>query len=212
MNLKERVKELEPWRHNIDLGPFTTFDVAKAQGPNKKIGHPKPRWDYVKQWIPYGDGKTALDIGCNAGRISFELEKIGWEVTGIDNGHDKKHGIGAPLKQAQLCKEVLDSEVKFVKADVMDFLPKNFDLVFALAVLYHVRDDEIEEPGVERSSFEKSVVDKMISSANKELIIETKYREWLRDYLEEKGVEVIANKVPEETPEGSRHVVVGNLR
>lgn len=205
MNLREKVRGLEPWRHNIDLGPFTTFEVARSRGPNKDIHHPKPRWNYVKQWLPEEPG-TALDIGCNAGCISFELEALGWKVTGIDNCMDERLGCtGNPIKQANLCKDVFNSNVTFIETGAMEYLPCKFDLIVALCILYHISETGDKDRDTE---MEKQFVDKMIESARERIIIETTKRSWLRDYLREQPVEIIAHKSPSQTPEGSRQVVV----
>jgi len=200
--LKERVKELEPWRHDIDLGPFSTFDVASTTSPRKRdMRHPVLRWRYIKQFLPFKP-TTALDIGCNAGGISFKLEEKGWDVVGIENGQDFK--VSNPYEQAMFCKKVLDSEVEFVEADAFDYLPKEFDIIVALGVLYHITD----VPERDDEGWEKKFVDLCAKSAKKGIIFETQPRTWLRKHLEKKGMEVICDKPKSETPLGSRQVTV----
>jgi len=204
-DLKRKIKKLGPWRHDIDLGSFSTFDVAESVGPHSNIGHPEPRWEYIKQFLPEEKGK-ALDVGCNAGGVSFRLEKEGWDVTGIDCFQDfelKTH----PLRQAKLCKQVLDSEVKFIDANVLEYLPKKkFDLMVALGVLYHMADSNEGD----KRELEEKFVDVMVDSEPTRIIIETKPRKWLGEYIENKGWELLVNKMPWETPKGSRQVVVAN--
>jgi len=200
--LKNKVKELGPWRHDIDLGPFSTFDVASATSSRKRnIRHPILRWRYIKQFLPVKP-TTVLDIGCNAGGISFKLEEKGWDVVGIENGQDFK--ISNPLEQAEFCKKVLDSEVEFIKADALDYLPKEFDVIVALGVLYHITD----VPERDDEGWEKKFVDLCVESAEKGIIFETQPRPWLGKHLEEKGMEVICDKSKSETPLGSRQVTV----
>jgi len=200
--LKSKVKELEPWRHDIDLGPFSTFDVASATSPHKRnMRHPILRWRYIKQFLPVKP-TTVLDIGCNAGGISFKLEEKGWDVVGIENGQDFK--VSNPLEQAEFCKKVLGSEVEFIKADALDYLPKEFDVIVGLGVLYHITDVPERDDG----DWEKKFVDLCVESAEKGIIFETQPRIWLKEHLEEKGMEVICDKPKSETPLGSRQVTV----
>jgi len=200
--LRNKVKELEPWRHDIDLGPFSTFDVASATSSRKRdIRHPVLRWRYIKQFLPVKP-TTVLDVGCNAGGISFKLEEKGWDVVGIENGQDFK--ISNPLEQAEFCKEVLGSEVEFAEADAFDYLPRKFDIIVALGVLYHVTD----VPERNDEDWEEKFVDLCVESAEKGVIFETQPRTWLRSHLEKKGMEVICDKPKSETPLGSRQVTV----
>jgi len=203
--LKDKVRELGPWRHDVDLGPFSTFDVASATSSRKRnIRHPILRWRYIKQFLPLKP-TTALDIGCNAGGISFKLEEKGWDVVGIENAQDFK--ISNPYKQATFCKEVLDSEVKFIETDAFDYLPEEFDIIVALGVLYHITD----VPGRDeknKEKWEKEFVDLCVESAEKGVIFETQPRLWLGEYLEEKGMKIVCDKPKSETPLGSRQVTV----
>jgi len=200
--LRNKVEELGPWRHDIDLGPFSTFDVAQATSSRKRnMRHPILRWRYIKQFLPVKP-TTVLDIGCNAGGISFKLEEKGWNVVGIENGQDFK--ISNPLEQAVFCKEVLDSEVEFIEADAIDYLPEEFDVIVALGVLYHITD----VPERDDEDWEKKFVDLCVESAKKGIIFETQPRPWLGKHLEEKGMEVICDRPKSETPLGSRQVTV----
>jgi len=203
--LKEKVRELEPWRHDIDLGPFSTFDVASVSSPRKRnMRHPILRWRYIKQFLPFKP-TTALDVGCNAGGISFKLEEKGWDVVGIENGQDFK--VSNPYEQALLCKEALGSEVEFIETDAFDYLPKKFDIVVALGVLYHITDVPRRNEK-NKEEWEKEFADLCVESAQKGVIFETQPRPWLAGHLEEKGMKVICDKSKSETPLGSRQVTV----
>jgi len=79
MNLEQRVRELGPWFHNMDLGGVVT-------APDHFLGdYPAFKWRNVEQAVPADlRGWDALDIGCNAGFFSFELARRGARVQGLD--------------------------------------------------------------------------------------------------------------------------------
>jgi tRNA (mo5U34)-methyltransferase len=76
-----------------------------------------------------------LDVGCNAGFYSFALAGRGAEVVGIDT--DRRY-----LRQAEWARDLLGEErVRFRPASVFDVdeLEGQFDIVFFMGVLYHLR-------------------------------------------------------------------------
>jgi len=88
-----------------------------------------------------------LDLGCNEGFFSFECEKRGAKVIGIER--DKKW-----YNQALERKNQLSSFVNFVNED-WSFLPSlnyKFDLVLFLAAFHYLKNNQSE---VLKSVFEK---------------------------------------------------------
>jgi tRNA (mo5U34)-methyltransferase len=78
--VQRRVRELGPWFHNMDLGGVLT-------APEHFLGdYPAVKWRGFAHAIPADlSGKTALDVGCNAGFYSIEMKRRGADrVVGID--------------------------------------------------------------------------------------------------------------------------------
>ena len=81
-------------------------------------------------------GKTALDLGCLEGGLSFELWRAGLTVLGVEGRKENW----------QRCLLVRDhfrasGEMEFVHADVREFRPgKSFDVVVCSGLLYHLDD------------------------------------------------------------------------
>lgn len=195
--LADLVELLGPWRHDIDLGPFSTFDVAEAKGPYHELGHPEPRWAAVREYLP-DDGETAVDLGCSAGGISFLLEAEGWAVTGVDASDDE-------LAQATLCKFVRDSTVEFVQADVRDYLADAApDLVVACGILYHMGSDL----GDRNTPAEQDFLDQLIASGAERVLIETNTTPWLDDYLQSSAAAVRTSLTHHHTRDGVRQFAV----
>ena len=84
-----------------------------------------------------GDRPIA-DIGGADGDFSFFLESLGCDVDLIDNSRTKMSG----LRPAEALKGALDSKVRIYEVDVdHDFeLPRTYDLVFLMGILYHLRN------------------------------------------------------------------------
>jgi 2-polyprenyl-3-methyl-5-hydroxy-6-metoxy-1,4-benzoquinol methylase len=81
-------------------------------------------------------GKTAVDLGCLEGGLSFELWRTGLAVLGVEGRRDNW----------QRCLLIRDhfraaGEMEFVHADVRGFRPgKSFDVVVCSGLLYHLDD------------------------------------------------------------------------
>ena len=73
--IRQRVNELGPWFHNIDLGGVQT-------APDHFLGdYPDLKWRRFEHAIPPDlSGATVLDIGCNAGFYSIAMKRraCGW--------------------------------------------------------------------------------------------------------------------------------------
>ena len=128
--IRARVRELEPWFHNLDLRGVRT-------APEHFLGdYPAMKWQRFAHAVP-GDltGKTVLDIGCNAGFYSMEMKRRGAErVVGIDSEE-------LYLAQARFAAEVNGLDIEYRSLSVYDVaeLGEKFDFVIFMGVLYHLR-------------------------------------------------------------------------
>ncbi len=133
MNKEEIAREVEklgPWFHNLDLDGVMT-------APRHFLGdYPRQKFAGFAHAIPRDlQGKTVLDIGCNAGFYSIEMKRRGAaRVVGIDN--DEGY-----LEQARFAASVKGVELELRKMDVYEVgtLREKFDLVLFMGVLYHLR-------------------------------------------------------------------------
>ncbi len=128
--LRQRVAELGPWFHNIDLGGVST-------APDHFLGdYPRFKWDLFAEAIPEDlTGKSVLDVGCNAGFYSIEMKRRGADrVLGVDS--DERY-----LAQARLAAGVSGLDIEFDHLSVYDVgsLGERFDIVLFMGVLYHLR-------------------------------------------------------------------------
>jgi tRNA (mo5U34)-methyltransferase len=130
-DLEERIRALDPWFHNMDLGGVRT-------APDHFLGdYPGAKFRRFAAHLPADlTGKSVLDIGCNAGFYSIEMKRRGADrVLGIDS--DERY-----LAQARLASDVLGfDDIEFEQLDVYDVaaLGERFDLVIFMGVLYHLR-------------------------------------------------------------------------
>jgi tRNA (mo5U34)-methyltransferase len=128
--IRRRVSELGDWFQNINLHGVQT-------APNHFLGdYPSCKWRMFESSIPADlGGKTALDIGCNAGFHSIQLKRRGAaRVVGIDSDPDY-------LEQARFAAQVSRVEIDFRLLDIYRVaeLQERFDIVLFLGVLYHLR-------------------------------------------------------------------------
>lgn len=128
--VRQRIEELGPWFHNIELDGVAT-------APDHFLGnYPAIKWRKFEHAIPSDlTGRSVLDIGCNAGFFSFEMWRRGAaSVLGVDA--DPRY-----LAQARYAAEVLGAPVTFEECSVYDLadLGRRFDLVLFTGVLYHLR-------------------------------------------------------------------------
>ncbi|MGE3758800.1 MAG: DUF1698 domain-containing protein, partial [Pseudobdellovibrionaceae bacterium] len=89
MNLEEvKSKILEfdrapGWYQKIDLGNGLVTKTRSVFG--EELDHPRKRWACIESAVPDLKGKSVLDLGCNAGFISFEAKRRGASyVCGVD--------------------------------------------------------------------------------------------------------------------------------
>jgi len=128
--IREDLKKLGKWFHNIDLkGVKTAPDHFLGDYPNMKF---KNFANAIPQDLT---GKSVLDIGCNGGFYSIEMKRRGAaRVLGIDS--DDRY-----LEQARYAAKVLDADIEFRNMSVYEVgsLKEKFDVVIFMGVLYHLR-------------------------------------------------------------------------
>lgn len=69
--LIEKIKDLEPWHHRVEVeeGIFTA---------EKGMSNPHGKWKVIESFIPKDlTGKTVLDLGGNEGYYSIQMKKKG---------------------------------------------------------------------------------------------------------------------------------------
>jgi len=135
-----RIEELRPWYQNVALPHgLSTKNFDRDTDIFSGADIPAPLWQEVLTILEDPTGKRVLDIGCNAGYMSFEAKKMGASyVLGIDAN------LGATvsfLDQASFCREALGLDVDFREASLFDFAPPEpFDIVLFCGVLYHLEN------------------------------------------------------------------------
>jgi tRNA (mo5U34)-methyltransferase len=129
--LAERVAA-HRWYHSIDLGHGLV--TPGADNTPERLA----RLDLPTSLT----GKTVLDIGAWDGYFSFEAERRGAQrVLATDSYSWSGAGWGSKAGFT-LAREALGSRVEDLEIDVMDLSPERvgqFDVVFFLGVLYHLR-------------------------------------------------------------------------
>jgi tRNA (mo5U34)-methyltransferase len=128
--IRRTVRALGKWFHNLNLRGVHT-------APDHFLGDfPTVKWQRFAHAIPARlDGKSVLDIGCNAGFYCFEMKRRGARrVVGIDS----EPGY---LDQARFAARVSGLEVEFRELSVYEVarLAERFDLVLFMGVIYHLR-------------------------------------------------------------------------
>jgi tRNA (mo5U34)-methyltransferase len=128
--IRQRVRELGQWFHNMDLGGVRT-------APDHFLGdYPAIKWRAFADALPRDlSGKSVLDVGCNGGFYSIEMKRRGAaQVVGIDP--DERY-----LAQARLAAEVCGVDIELLPLSVYEVarLGRRFDVVLFMGVLYHLR-------------------------------------------------------------------------
>lgn len=173
--LETRVRELDPWFHDLDL-----YGVRTA--PNHPLGDfLQSLWSQVEPAFPRDmRGKTVLDIGCNGGFYSLQLHARGARVTGIE--HDPHY-----LAQAKFAAEVLGADIDYRLMDVyeVDRLGQQFDYVLFMGVLYHLRHPLYALEKVAKLPREKLVFQSMLRGSQETMPIAGDYPITEREIFED---------------------------
>jgi tRNA (mo5U34)-methyltransferase len=130
VELERRIADLGPWFQNIEINGIRT-------APDHFLGdYPAFKWRGFQSVVPQDlEGRSVLDVGCNAGFYAFEMKKRNaGRVLGIDA--DPHY-----LKQARFVAEQTGLDVEFQQMSVYDVekIGEKFDLVIFMGVLYHLR-------------------------------------------------------------------------
>jgi tRNA (mo5U34)-methyltransferase len=117
------------WYHRIEVAPGLltpgVHDSQSVLAHLDQLGLPRQ-----------AAGLRVLDIGCCDGFFSFEMEKRGAEVVGIDYMSPTRNGFA-------IASDLLRSRVTYLTENVYALSPEKhgtFDLVLFLGVLYHLRN------------------------------------------------------------------------
>lgn len=130
--VEQAIRELGPWFHNLHLPGGVQTAPGHAFGD-----FPAFKWKQIAPHIPQDlHGATVLDIGCNAGFYSFELARRGAQVTAIDV--DPHYLAQARWAARQFG---LEDRVSFQQMQIYEIvdLPGQFDWIWLMGVLYHLR-------------------------------------------------------------------------
>jgi len=128
--IEQRVRELGPWFHNLNLGGVET-------APDHFLGdYPTVKFRHFAHAIPADlRGRSVLDIGCNGGFYALEMKRRGAErVLAIDS--DETY-----LEQARFAASIKREKIEFRRMSIYRVaeLKERFDIVLFMGVLYHLR-------------------------------------------------------------------------
>lgn len=128
--LRREIEGLGPWFQNMRIDGLET-------APDHFLGdYPRFKWEGFRHVLPDDlEGRSVLDIGCNAGFYSIEMKKRrAGRVVGVDM--DPRY-----LRQAEFAASKMGADIEFLQMSVYDVakLGERFDLVLFMGVLYHLR-------------------------------------------------------------------------
>ena len=131
--LSSKIKDLEPWRHDIDLG-----NGIRTRTDNNPAYDPAIKWDSVigKLFPKNMTGMTVLDVGCNTGYNGVQCKLRGAErVVGVE--YARKN-----VEQAKFISEYFHAPLEIIEKDVLEFVlttNEQFDYVLFSRVFYHLK-------------------------------------------------------------------------
>jgi 2-polyprenyl-3-methyl-5-hydroxy-6-metoxy-1,4-benzoquinol methylase len=139
-DIQRRIVELAPWYQNIEVSDGVwTKDLDGDRDIFSGHDIPGPLWRAIAKDLPDITGWSVLDVGCNAGYMSFAAKRLGAaSVLGLDSNL----GAGTSfIDQATFCRDMLGLDVEFREGSFFDFEPEQpFHLVLFCGVLYHLED------------------------------------------------------------------------
>ena len=94
-------------------------------------------WSAIRALLPSARG-CALDVGAGRGIASYALAREGFKVTALEP--DGSALVGAQAIRTLAIESNLDIEVTQEFSERLPFDDRQFDVVFARAVLHHTRD------------------------------------------------------------------------
>jgi tRNA (mo5U34)-methyltransferase len=126
--LQQVIDKLGPWFHDFELVPGLSTNRKNRESQLNK-------WKFLEPFIPKDlSGKTVLDVGCNSGFFSFEIQKRNaGRVVGTDI-------MPHCLAQARFLSHWFDLPIELRQIDAynVDTLGE-FDFVIFIGVLYHLK-------------------------------------------------------------------------
>ncbi len=172
------MENLGEWFQNLDL-------KGVATAPRHFLGdYPRSKWRHISTALPERmDGLSVLDVGCNAGFHALECKRRGARtVIGVDA--DARY-----LAQARLAAEVLELEVDWRQMSVYHLpeLGQQFDYVFFLGVLYHLRYPLYALDLVVQAVRHKLVFQTMLRGQNAATEVQPDYDFWDRSPFDQSG-------------------------
>lgn len=128
--IRSEIAGLGPWFHNLTIHGVNT-------APDHFLGdYPRLKWQGIQHVLPDDlEGRSVLDIGCNAGFFALEMKRRGaGRVLGIDS--DPHY-----LRQAEFAVAEAGADIELRQMSVYDIgnLKDRFDLVLFMGVFYHLR-------------------------------------------------------------------------
>jgi tRNA (mo5U34)-methyltransferase len=126
----KQIENLGPWFHNLRIDGHET-------APDHYLGdYPAFKWKGFQHVVPENlEGKSVLDIGCNAGFYSLEMKRRGaGRVVAVDS--DPHY-----LRQAEFAARRAGVDIDFRQMSVYEVgqIGEKFDLVIFMGVFYHLR-------------------------------------------------------------------------
>ncbi|WP_407179038.1 TIGR04290 family methyltransferase [Bradyrhizobium sp. STM 3562] len=177
--IRQRIDALGPWFHNLDLNGVAT-------APSHFLGdYPMVKWRRFSTVIPENlEGKSVLDIGCNAGFYAMEMKRRGAaRVLGLDT--DEEY-----LAQARFAAEVKGLKIEFRKLSAYDVgsLGERFDLVIFMGLLYHLRHPLLALDLIqEHVARDLLLFQSMLRGASRVDVIENNYDFWTAEQFDGPG-------------------------
>ena len=93
---------------------------------NKKTSYPEKFCNHL--FSEFSEGSKLLDVGCGNGDFTLELEKLGFDIHGIDLSEE--HQLGDKFTKTN------------IQTDKYPFPDNHFDLVFSKSVIEHLREPD----------------------------------------------------------------------
>ena len=152
--LKAKIKECGPWRHDIDFG-----NGIRTRDDNLPTHNPERRWKkLISKMFPKDmSGMTVLDVGCNSGFYSVKMKQRGAErVVSLDIATKN-------IKQTEFLSEWNNVKLEIIQQGLLEFvLTTNevFDFVIFSRVFYHLR-------------YPNLILDRLAQMTNKKMIFLT---------------------------------------
>lgn len=133
-----------------DLGRW--YQLIKLDGKETKVtggkGDVVTTWNNIKTLLPKNlNDYRVLDLGCNAGMYCINSILMGAkEAVGIDNSN-VYYKQALFLKEHMARKHNMKMNINYINGTIHENLKGlgKFDIVFALSILYHIKNTHIQE-------------------------------------------------------------------